>query len=200
MCWGKKSGKGLKWGDVEQGFREVVEPMAGEVFWETLHLMALLWLMFLWLMLCVCSRRVPRFSRREMCVLSDSKTTECGSLLVRTDCENKFSVTERVGSLESGVPSEAISYERTRTLRWKQSGCERTHICSNFEHVFQQRSQDQKKNTKNTKKNKIPHDACWMQLYLHSGPDKRSSSSSRCASRCRGDNRQVLARCVLKLH
>ena len=59
--------------------------------------------------LCVCSLRFPRCARREMCVLSDGETIECGPLVVRSDCENKSSGTERVGSLESGVPSEAIS-------------------------------------------------------------------------------------------
>ena len=126
-----------------------------------------------------------------MCVLSDGETIECGPLVVRSDCENKSSGTERVGSLESDVPSEAISYERTRTLMWKQSGCEtRTHICSNFEHVLQQRSQDQETHKK----------TYWMQLYVHGAPDTGSSSSSRCASRCRDDDRQVLVGCVLKLH
>ena len=52
----------------------------------------------------VCSLRFPRCARREMCVLSDGETIECGPLVVRSDCENKSSGTERVGSLESGVP------------------------------------------------------------------------------------------------
>ena len=64
----------------------------------------------------MCSLRFPRCARREMCVLSDGETIECGPLVVRSDCENKSSGTERVGSLDSGVPSEAISYERMRTL------------------------------------------------------------------------------------
>ena len=72
--------------------------------------------MFLWVLLCVCSLRVPRFARSEMCVLTDGKTTECGPLLVQTDCATKFSGTGKVGSLGSGVPSEAVSCERTCAL------------------------------------------------------------------------------------
>ena len=41
------------------------------------------------------------------------------SLLFRNDCANKFSGTERVGSMENGVPSEAVTYERT-SWDWKE--------------------------------------------------------------------------------
>ena len=146
--------------------------------------------MFLWALFCVCSLRFPRCARREMCVLSDGETIECGPLVVRSDCENKSSGTERVGSLESDVPSEAISYERTRTLLWKQSGCdENPHLFK-----FRARITAEVTGSKNTQK------TYWMQLYIHGALDTGCSPSSRCASRCRYDNRQVLARCVLKLH
>ena len=108
----------------------------------------------------VCSLRFPRCARREMCVLCDGETIECGLLMVRSDCENKSSGTERVSSLGSGVPSEAISFERTRTFQWKQSGVRREPTSVQNSSTYFSRGHRIKQNTQK----KDDHDACRMQF------------------------------------
>ena len=52
---------------------------------------ALLLLMFLWVLVCVCVfSEFSSLACCEMCVLSDGATRECGSLLFRSDCANTF--------------------------------------------------------------------------------------------------------------
>ena len=55
----------------------------------------------------------------EICVLSDGETSECGLFRFVAIVRTKITGTERVGSMGNGVPSEAVTYERT-SWKWKE--------------------------------------------------------------------------------
>ena len=112
---------------VEQGFREAVEPKGhclfrfgcevfflGDPYLDGSHVADVSVGVALFVF-SACSS----LACFEICVLSDGETSECGLFRFVAIVRTKITGTERVGSMGNGVPSEAVTYERT-SWKWKE--------------------------------------------------------------------------------